>query len=198
MADKTRFDEVLLAEGLASAVTEAVRDLEERIATDPEAYLDLVSIAAKAEQQTEEMLRAAVTAARSAGHSWEAIGARLDVSRQAAQKRFGRGVEDEGASAPAVGAQGRDVRVVSGLTAVNEMKALERLGRHGWHSIGYGFLHHVVRRSDRQWEHLRLLASSPAVDVLLAEGWQRVGQGSFPWVYLKRQLDTPALPEDDA
>lgn len=34
-------------------------------------------------------LRAAVRAAREAGESWTVIGAALDVSRQAAQQRFG-------------------------------------------------------------------------------------------------------------
>jgi hypothetical protein len=193
MADDMRVDHAKLAERLAGVITDAVRDIEGRIATDPEAYLDLVSMAAEAEHQTEEMLHSAVSAARSAGHSWEAIGARLNVSRQAAQKRFGRGAEDGATQAGA--ASGGDVRVVSGLTVFNEMKALERLGRHGWHSIAYGPFHHVLRRSDRQWEHLRLLASSPAADVLLSEGWQQIGDGWFPWVYLKRQLDAPAVPE---
>lgn len=192
MTVDARIDEARLAEGLAAALAEAGHDLEERMATDPEAYLDLVTIAAKAERQTEELLRSAVAAARSAGHSWEAIGARLGISRQAAQKRFGRG---DDAEREAADGGGRDeVRVVSGLTAFNEMKALERLGRYGWHSIGYGMLHHVMRRSDRQWEHIRLMASSDAVATLLDEGWQRVGSGWFPWVYLKRELDAPALP----
>lgn len=38
----------------------------------------------------EEELRAAVEAARKAGDSWTMIGAALDISRQAAQQRFGR------------------------------------------------------------------------------------------------------------
>lgn len=38
----------------------------------------------------EEELRAAVEAARAAGDSWIVIGAALDISRQAAQQRFGR------------------------------------------------------------------------------------------------------------
>ncbi|HEX7041318.1 MAG TPA: hypothetical protein VF202_14470 [Trueperaceae bacterium] len=199
MTEGTKIDDARLAGSLAAALAEAGPDLEARMATDPEAYLDLVTIAAKAERQTEELLRSAVAAARSAGQSWEAIGARLGISRQAAQKRFGRADEDEapegGVGAPAGAGE---VRVVSGLTAFNEMRVLERLGRHGWHSIGYGMLHHVVRRSDRQWEHVRLMAGSDAVEPLLEAGWQRVGRSWFPWVYLKRQLDLPALPEEGA
>lgn len=39
----------------------------------------------------ENELRTAVGAARAAGDSWTVIGAALDVSRQAAQQRFGNG-----------------------------------------------------------------------------------------------------------
>jgi hypothetical protein len=38
----------------------------------------------------EQELREAVRAAREAGDSWTVIGAALDVSRQAAQQRFGQ------------------------------------------------------------------------------------------------------------
>ena len=40
-------------------------------------------------EAAERELREAVRAARSAGDSWTVIGAALDVTRQAAQKRFG-------------------------------------------------------------------------------------------------------------
>ena len=89
------------------------------------------------------------------------------------------------------------MRVVSGLTAFNEMRVLDRIGRYGWHSVGYGMLHHVVRKSDRQWEHIRLATSSETVAELMADGWQRIGTRWFPWVYLKRQLDAAALVEED-
>jgi hypothetical protein len=39
----------------------------------------------------EQELRDAVDAAREAGDSWTVIGAALDISRQAAQQRFGHG-----------------------------------------------------------------------------------------------------------
>lgn len=38
----------------------------------------------------EQALREAVRAARAAGDSWTVIGAALDISRQAAQQRFGQ------------------------------------------------------------------------------------------------------------
>jgi len=189
MTDTTREDAERLVSRIAAALTDAVSDIEERIASDPAAYLDLVEIADQAGRQTEELLGSAAAAARSAGHSWEAIGNRLGISRQAAQQRFGE-------EKPDAGSRDGQVRVVSGLTAFNEMKALEGLGEHGWHSIGYGMFHHVVRRSDKQWEHVRLLASQDTVRTLLSEGWERIGTGWFPWVYLKRQLDRPALEGD--
>src|SRR5690606_22681013 len=105
MADGRGIDDARLASGLAAALAEAGPDLEARMATDPEAYLDLVSIAARAERQTEELLRSSVAAARSAGQSWEAIGARLGISRQAAQKRFGR-PDEEGEAGSEAGPAG--------------------------------------------------------------------------------------------
>jgi len=189
MTDATREDAERLVSRIAAALTDAVSDLEERIANDPAAYLDLVEIANRAGRQTEELLASAVAAARSAGHSWEAIGNRLGISRQAAQQRFGE-------EKPDAATWDGQVRIVSGLTAFNEMKVLEVLGEHGWHSIGYGMFHHVVRKSDKQWEHVRLLASQDTVRTLLSEGWERIGSGWFPWVYLKRQLNKPALEGD--
>ncbi len=189
MTDGTRLDTERLVRRIAAALTDAISDLEERLANDPAAYLDLVEIANEADLQTEELLASAVATARSAGHSWEAIGNRLGISRQAAQQRFG-------GAKPDTGSGDEQVRVVSGLTAFNEMKALERLGKHGWHSIGYGMFHHVVRKSDRQWEHVRLLASQDTAQTMMSEGWERIGKGWFPWVYLKRPLDQPALEGD--
>lgn len=45
--------------------------------------------ARKRQAEADEELRAAVRAAREAGDSWTVIGAALDISRQAAQQRFG-------------------------------------------------------------------------------------------------------------
>lgn len=46
--------------------------------------------AREAVAHSEEQLRRAVAQARAAGDSWTIIGAALDISRQAAQQRFGR------------------------------------------------------------------------------------------------------------
>jgi hypothetical protein len=69
------------------------------------------------------------------------------VSRQAAQQRFGQ------PGPPATTGRGR--RVLSPLTAFDEMAVLEREGRRGWHVVDFGPLYHVVEASDSVWQHRR-------------------------------------------
>lgn len=173
---------------LAEAISDAAPDLPDRIASDPAAYLELISHINETHQRTGEMLHAAVLAARGAGHSWDAIGNTLGISRQAAQQRFGRSASETDVDS------GDQTRTVMGLTAFNEMKALQRAGRYGWHSVGYGPLYHVLERDDRQWEHRRVYAWARDKEDLEAEGWMVVGKGWFPWAYYARPTDTPALP----
>lgn len=59
----------------------AVRDLERQ--------LQRVQAASVAEAEAEEALRAAVTAARKGGATWQQVARHLGVTRQAAAKRFG-------------------------------------------------------------------------------------------------------------
>src|SRR5690606_3620807 len=87
---------------------------------------------------------------------------------------------------------GTERRIISPLTATNEMEVLNRAGRAGWHSVGFGALYHVVERSDRQWEHTRVLALGRRRRRLEQEGWERIGSMWFPWTYFKRPLDLPA------
>ncbi len=56
-------------------------------AGDIDAISDMTSIAA----ELDEAISQAVTGLRAAGYSWADIAARLGVSRQAAQQRWGRG-----------------------------------------------------------------------------------------------------------
>ena len=49
-----------------------------------------VIAASEAVDRAQQQLREAVHAAREAGESWATIGAALDITRQAAQQRFGR------------------------------------------------------------------------------------------------------------
>lgn len=187
---------------MAGAIASADPTLEERIVADPSAYLTLVDLAAHASRYSNDLLRSAVESARSAGHSWEAIGVVLGISRQAAQQRFASttaprlarlGPDYETLAAPGYGQQ----LLLAPLTVFNEMRVLERVGRYGWHSIGYGPFYHVVMKSARRWEHARvfaLTASRRAPDLGDA-GWIRIGESWFPWAYYKRELDEPALFE---
>jgi len=172
-----------LAERLTAAMLDEVRDLAARLEHEPEAYLDLIRLASRAEAATTGILKDAVLGARSAGNTWEVIGQLLGMSRQAAQQRFGTEVSTR---------QGVATRLLRPVTAFDEMAALAEAGRAGWHSIAYGPLYHLLARSDRQWEHLRVFMAGREAAGLEQSGWQQIGDGWFPWAYFKRQLDLPA------
>jgi hypothetical protein len=173
---------------LSEAITAARPDLSERLDADPAAHLDLVSLALAARSETDALLRAAVSSARSAGSTWEAIGHVLDMSRQAAQQRYG----GEDSALPRTG--GTILRLAP-LTAFTEMRVLERAGRYGWHSIGFGALFHIVEKSDLQWEHRRVHAVGTDRRELEDAGWEQIGSLWFPWAYYTRCTGEPALPE---
>lgn len=175
-----------LEELLNSAIGEADPTLARRLETDPEAYLDLVTLAARTSAYSNELLRNAVASARAAGLSWEAIGARLGVSRQAAQQRFSEEEVTHEASAGQL--------MLRPLTAFNEMSVLEHVGKYGWHSVGFGPFYHLVVKSDRKWLHTRVPAFSDHTH-LTRQGWQKIGQLWFPWAYYKLELSEKAEPE---
>ncbi|MET0766947.1 MAG: collagen-like protein [Aeromicrobium sp.] len=179
--DDAEFDDLI-----ARAVARLDPSLERRLDTEPQAHLDLVLVARRAHDQTNKLLHAAVTSARAAGWSWESIGSALGMSRQAAQQRFGH--------KPAAAPETAEHRQLVGLTAFSEMDQLEEWGRHGWHSVGHGPLFHDVEKSPVQWEHKRAVVGSRKARDLEAKGWERIGTMWFPWVYLKRSLDVPAVP----
>lgn len=174
------------ADLIAQAVARLDPSLERRLDTEPQAHLDLVVLTRRAHDQTNRLLHAAVSSARSAGSSWEAIGSALGMSRQAAQQRFGL--------KPSADAGPNEHRQLVGLTAFNEMEQLNEWGRHGWHSVGFGPWFHDVEHSTTQWEHRRAVIGSRKARELEAEGWERIGTMWFPWMYLKRPIDRPAVP----
>lgn len=173
-----------LREAVTDAVLSAVPGLREAMRDDPSASLALVHASRAAAEETSRLLQEAITGARRAGHSWDSIGRLLGVSRQAAQQRFGV------PGPPRPTAAGR--RVLSPLTAFDEMAVLEHEGRRGWHVVDFGPLFHVVEASDRAWEHRRAVWSPSVARGLRAEGWMPVGEVTFPWGYWKRCLDEPA------
>ena len=50
-------------------------------------------------------------------------------------------------------------------------------------------LHHVVERTDTQWEHLRVVWTRPT-SAYETDGWS-VAVRAFPWLYLVRDLEVP-------
>ncbi|MGW0395302.1 hypothetical protein ACWDYJ_31365 [Streptomyces sp. NPDC003042] len=175
-----------IREEIAGAVLGAPDGLAESLEHDAEGFLRLVASARVGAEESSRLLREAIHGARAAGHSWDAVGGVLGVSRQAAQQRFA--VKQPSATPGATEDGGPERRVISPVTAFNEMAALDEAARDGWHLVDYGTLYLVVEASDRTWEHRRVFGGQRRR--LKAEGWTRVGPGSFPWCYYKR-LQTP-------
>lgn len=177
-----------IREGIADAVLSGPVGLRDALEHDRDSYLRLVEASRAGAEETSRLLRESIAGARRAGHSWDAIGRLLGVSRQAAQQRFGTPVGAAGAAGPD---GGPERRVLTPLTAFDEMDVLAREGRLGWHVVDFGPFFHVVERSDRPWEHRRVpFAIGARLRRLEAEGWIAVGAW-FPWRYLKRPLDEP-------
>lgn len=210
-------DAARVREGVADAIVGGPDGLRRTLQSDPASFLALVAAARVGADEADRLLHQAVTGARQAGHSWEAIGSLLGVSRQAAQQRFAaapggardtRGAEDARGARDARGAAGEagaaedpaaaERRVLTGVTAFTEMALLEAEGARGWHLVGFGPLYLVVERSPQRWAHRRLTLPSRASQRRLErDGWVAVGTW-FPFRYFKRALgavpDAPAEP----
>jgi hypothetical protein len=183
--EPTQPDERLRA-ALAQVVAAIDPTLAGRLEHNVDSYLDLIEATQRSSQEINQLLHAAVTSARSAGASWDRIGQRLGISRQAAQQRFGRtSTHDEPVSA-------ETTRRLTPVTAFNEMEALAEAGRQGWHSVGFGMYFHDLVHSDEQWEYLRIGAFGAKHQELLQANWQRIGSMWFPWAYYKRATGKPA------
>jgi hypothetical protein len=168
-----------LRAGVERAVLAGAGDLQEALERDPGTFLHLLAAAQIGAQEADRLLHAAVASARRAGHSWDAIGAVLGVTRQGAQQRF---------RTPQAGAQSANRRVLTGAHSFNEMKLLDEEGRRGAHLVDFGPLYLVVEDSAEQWKHRRLFGVTPARRTRLeADGWISVGAW-FPFHYFKRRL----------
>lgn len=185
------------AEAVRDAVAEAVlgtpTGLRASLENDPDAYLRLVSASRTAAEETSRLLRESINGARAAGHSWDTLGRLLGVSRQAAQQRFSTTTQPS--TIPAGQTDGDQVRkMLSPVTAFDEMAFLAIEGNNGWHSVDYGALFHVLEHSDVRWEHRRLpwTPGNAARRRLEAEGWLLIRGTTFPWGYYKRPSSVPA------
>ncbi|MFE0579163.1 hypothetical protein [Streptomyces sp. NPDC058874] len=180
-----------IREAIAAAVLGAPDGLADSLEHDPHGYLRLVDASRVGAEEASRLLREAVQGARAAGHSWDAVGRVLGVSRQAAQQRFaGKGAVAHPTPPAGSGPDGPERRTLGGLSAFNEMAALEEAGRDGWHMVGYGPFFHEVEASGQPWEHCRITLPSAARHRRMeSEGWIPVGAGWFPWRYYKRPVD---------
>lgn len=125
-----------------------------------------------------------IDAGRRAGMSWAEVGDALGISKQAAQQRFR-------SDPPPGGAQAQDlIEVRLGATAFNELRILRREGLEGNELVGTGGLVLVFRRSDQQWEYVRLMAvSAHSITAKMSrKGWTYVSSW-FPFHYFKRPLN---------
>jgi hypothetical protein len=183
----TRETDPALADRIAAAILGSTADGTALDPDSPEDRLTLVRRAAAAERAVKELLEQSVSAARGGGHPWSAIGDALGLSRQAVQQRFGGGSRSAGTSPG-----GGELRRLGPVTAFDEMAELEIAGRQGWRTIDAGMLHHVVERTDTQWEHRRVVWTKPAT-AYETDGWT-VAVRAFPWLYLVRDLGLPAQP----
>jgi hypothetical protein len=114
-------------------------------------------------------------------------------SLQAAQQRFGTSARNS-----SVPGDTATRRVLKPLHAFNEMEALTREGRRGWHAVDYGYTFHVVEASPHKWEHRRLWWPSRRRRRVMEErGWELIVASDFdsPWAYYKRSLNEPAEPQ---
>ncbi|MET9323440.1 hypothetical protein ABZX75_25095 [Streptomyces sp. NPDC003038] len=176
-----------IREEIAGAVLGAHEGLADSLEHDPDGFLRLVAAARVGAEESSRLLREAVQGARSAGHSWDTVGGILGVSRQAAQQRFAVKTPPS-ALDPGTG-DGPECRVITPVTAFNEMAELDEAARAGWHLVDYGPLYLVVEASDLTWEHRRTIGGQRRR--LQADGWTQVGSGSFPWRYYKRPVTPP-------
>ncbi|WP_154606164.1 hypothetical protein [Arthrobacter sp. AQ5-05] len=192
MSEKSEWLDDQLRVALSQVISAVEPTLAGRLESEPDSYLDLISLTYRSSEEIAELLQSAVTSARLAGLSWERIGQRLGMTRQAAQQRFGRVLES--ADTHLFG----EKRRLFPVTAFDEMEALAEAGRSGWHSVGYGMYFHNLVRADEQWEHLRVAAFGANRRALELEGWQRIGAMWFPWAYYARPTGKPIETDEVA
>lgn len=183
-----------IREGIAAAVLGAPDGLAESLEHDAHGYLRLLDASRVGAEEAKPAAARSRTGGQGRrpqlGHGGprpgsEPPGRPAALRGQDRRSGFG-GTARRGPNAP-------KRRTLGGLTAFNEMAALEEAGRDGWHVVGYGPFFHEVEASDHPWEHCRIaLPSGPRHRRMESEGWIPVGAGWFPWRYYKRPVNPGA------
>ncbi len=130
-----------------------------------------------------------VDAGRHAGLSWSDVGEVLGVSRQAAQQRFARSSAFTDLSTPETD-HGADLICRTGMTAFNEVAALEEEGRNGNELVGAAPLKLFFAPRGTPWENVRVTAPALRRSALIkryeGEGWTHAVTW-YPFHYFTRR-----------
>ena len=184
-------DEALpVDDDLVAFLQKADPALLDRLASDPQAYIDLLTEVNAAGGRSDALVTDAVAAARHAGCTWQEIGEALDSTAQAAEDHHGPALDQRAYVADAAAGTVQRMRLFP-VTAFDEITVLNRAGLYGWHSVGCGIAYHTIERDTHQWTHATTM---PGVDPGPGD-WQIACQWMFI-TYWARRLDTPALPGD--
>ncbi|MCL1801283.1 MAG: hypothetical protein FWG25_07990 [Promicromonosporaceae bacterium] len=195
-------------DSIASIVDDATPGLIDRLASDPNAFRQLLAVTKMVVDEGEELLRETAISARHAGLNWERIGEAMGMTRQEAQKRFSPRPTDDDDAAAQFGASGNAVdanglaanappgsqqiapgtRIVIPL-ASDEMSVLNQLGSYGWHGVGFtSSTWTIAFDPTQQWEHAYTMRKPPK----RGEGWQQIGRWGL--MYWRRPTGEPILP----
>ena len=188
--------------GVAQLVDDATPGLVDRLASDPQAFKQVLAVTNLVVAEAEELLQETATSARHAGLGWEEIGDAIGLTRQEAQLRFAASPANAANSANATSGQalvapgmasgtasggyppiGTLVRIETGDDSI-----INRAGPHGWHGVDFSSTDWTLQFDDQQWEHKKTMRKEPA-----GEGWQRIGRWG-PAVFWKRPTGLPILP----
>jgi hypothetical protein len=183
---------------LRSAVADlVVRQLAGGSAADldmasPDDFRQLIRAAYVVADEAGHSLHRWVDAGRHAGLSWSDVGEVLGVSRQAAQQRFARSsiIADPLTQDPD---HGEDFICRTGMTAFNEVKALEEEGRKGNELVGAAPLKLFFVPRGRPWENIRVTAlalrGAAVIKRYEGEGWTHAVTW-YPFHYFTRPART--------
>ena len=151
----------------------------------PDDFKQLIRAAYVVSDEAGHSLDRWINAGRHAGLSWSDIGRELGVSRQAAQQRFAR------LEAPTTeeieSDDSQELICRTGLTAFNEVAAMEEEGRKGNELVGADFFKLYFSPRDTPWENMRITALRGAATIRRYEklGWTHA-LSWYPFHYFTR------------
>jgi len=206
------FGEEKVHDALARLVDEITPGLIDRLATDPNAYGELITASELVATRAEGLLAETVLSARHAGLTWAQVGKALGIDGQAAQQRFTgtqredlrerfrrleaetqHDTEQYATTSTAIGQNTDDPRLPPVGTRVtvdnDEFAQVQRGGAYGWHGVAFTSWTWTLEFDNQQWEHATTYLNKPPA----GDGWQRIGRWGTV-VYWKRPTNLPILP----